>query len=340
MSGSENPFQQTSGYAVVVCSIIFLLLGAFLYLVIAPVEKADNAAMKLAQGVSVVSAPEIWAAPDSNSIPSNEEGQLIRYGRELISHTARYLGPRGEVASMSNGMNCQNCHLQSGTKPFGNNYALVASSYPRFRARSGSIESVEKRINDCLERSLNGIKLSLTSREMLAMKAYILWVGQEVEKNKTPTGAGLGELPLMSRAADPIKGKQAFDFHCVRCHGPQGRGRRMVGDNEWIYPPLVGDSSYSSAAGLYRLSRFAAYVKYNMPDGTTFEKPVLTDEEAWDVAAYINSLPRPSRDISMDWPDISNKPFDHPFGPYADTFSEEQHKFGPFIPIALAKKRK
>lgn len=30
---------------------------------------------------------------------------------------------------------------------------------------------------------------------------------------------------------------------------------------------------------------------------------------------------------------ISKKPIDHPFGPYADSFSEQQHKLGPFGPI-------
>jgi thiosulfate dehydrogenase len=74
----------------------------------------------------------------------------------------------------------------------------------------------------------------------------------------------------------------------------------------------------------------AGYVKANMPNGATFENPVLTDEQAWDVAAYINSLSRPYVIFSQDWPDISKKPMDHPFGPYADKFSEAEHKYGPF----------
>jgi thiosulfate dehydrogenase len=81
---------------------------------------------------------------------------------------------------------------------------------------------------------------------------------------------------------------------------------------------------------------FASYVKYNMPYGVTFENPFLSDEEAWDVAAYVNSMARPEKDLSGDWPDISKKPFDHPFGPYADGFSEEEHKYGPFDPIKAA----
>ena len=63
----------------------------------------------------------------------------------------------------------------------------------------------------------------------------------------------------------------------------------------------------------------------------------LSDIEAWDVAAFVNSQPRPKKDLSKDWPKISTKSFDHPFGPYADTFSEKQHKYGPFAAIKKAK---
>src|SRR5687767_135986 len=54
-----------------------------------------------------------WNAPDTATIPGTAEGDLIRYGRELVSRTAVYLGPKGKVARISNGMNCQNCHLDA-----------------------------------------------------------------------------------------------------------------------------------------------------------------------------------------------------------------------------------
>jgi thiosulfate dehydrogenase len=97
-----------------------------------------------------------------------------------------------------------------------------------------------------------------------------------------------------------------------------------------LYPPLWGNNSYNNGAGLFRLSRFAGYVKNNMPNPLNYHNPQLTDEEAWDVAAYVNSQPRPSKDLSKDWPNIKKKPFDHPFGPYADAWSEEKHKYGPW----------
>ena len=68
------------------------------------------------------------------------------------------------------------------------------------------------------------------------------------------------------------------------------------------------------------------------------QHPTLTDEQAWDVAAYVNSQPRPHKDQSADWQDINDKPIDYPFGPYADTFSKQQHKYGPFQPIANFRK--
>src|SRR5690606_41015025 len=55
-----------------------------------------------------------------------------------------------------------------------------------------------------------------------------------------------------------------------------------------------------------------SFIKVNMPLGVSYENPFLSDEEAWDIAAFVNSMPRPSIDLSMDWPDISKKPVDHP----------------------------
>ncbi len=280
----------------------------------------------------------IWQAPDIKSIPATPEGDLIRYGRDLVAHTSRYLGPKGEVKAISNGMNCQNCHLEAGTKPFGNNYAAVASKYPTVRARSGIIESIEKRVNDCIERSLNGEKLDSSSEEISAFVAYLKWVGKDVSKEPLAKGLGIINLPLMERPADPEKGGLVYKAYCGRCHGENGEGILAENGLEWTYPPLFGLKSYNTGAGLYRLSRFAGYVKANMPYGISYDSPFLTDEEAWDVAAFVNSMPRPEKDLSKDWPDISKKPFDHPFGPYSDGFSEQEHKFGPYEPIIKAKK--
>ncbi len=291
--------------------------------------------------IALMKASEMWQAPDTSSIPIDKNGDMIRFGRSLIANTSAYLGPSGSISHISNGMNCQNCHLDAGTKPFGNNYSAVASTYPKFRARSGGVESIEKRVNDCIERSLNGKALDSNSYEMRSIVSYIKWLGTGVPKGKSPNGVGLVEVPYLDRPADPAKGKIVFEKQCITCHGADGTGKLNPNGISYQYPPLWGPHSYNIGAGLFRLSRFAGYIKANMPYLTSsYLKPVLTDEEAWDIAAYVNSMQRPDRDLHKDWPDISKKPIDHPFGPYADAFSEAQHKYGPFTAIAAAKKKK
>jgi thiosulfate dehydrogenase len=281
---------------------------------------------------------DLWTAADLSQAPKAMQSQL-EYGKDLIVNTAKYLGPKGSVAHLTNGMNCQNCHLNAGTQPYGNNYGSVASTYPKYRGRSGAIEDIYKRVADCFERSLNGTAPKVGSKEMEAIVAYINYVGSNVKKGDKAKGSGIYELALLDRAADPVKGKELYAAKCVSCHQADGSGMMNADKIAYQYPPLWGDHSYNHGAGLYRLSRFAGYIKANMPLGASYKAPMLSDEEAWDLAAYVNSMPRPSKDLSKDWPKLEEKNFDHPFGPFADAFSEEQHKFGPFKPIKEAQKK-
>lgn len=287
---------------------------------------------------ATIDTTTIWRGWNHYQI--SESDSLARYGYQLIANTSYYLGPKGVVAQLTNGMNCQNCHVNGGTVPWGNNYGAVTSMYPQFRARSGGLETIAKRVSDCMERSLNGIAVDSTSKEMKAIIAYMNWLGDGIPKKFKPRGSGIMDIPLLDRAADPKKGKTVFENKCQRCHGIDGQGQKNPEGYGYVYPPLWGPNSYNTAAGLFRLSRFAGYVKNNMPLGEVeYNKPLLTDEEAWDVAAFVNSQPRPSKAFKEDWPDISKKPFDHPFGPFADNFNEEQHKYGPFKPIKKAKEQ-
>jgi thiosulfate dehydrogenase len=281
-----------------------------------------------------------WTAPDVNSITDAKQKEQVEYGKELIAHTSKYLGPNGSVLKISNGMNCQNCHLQAGTAVFANNYGSVASLYPKFRARSGSTENIYKRVNDCFERSLNGKAIDTAGKEMQAIVAYINFLGTNVEKGKKAEGSGFKDLAVLDRAADPEKGLTIYSAKCQSCHQPNGEGVFNGDKTEYTFPPLWGKSSFNDGAGLNRISNFAKYVKYNMPQGTTYQNPQLSDEEAWDVSAYILSQTRPHINVPKDWPDKSKKPFDHPLGPYADNFTEKQHKFGPFKPIVEEQKKK
>jgi thiosulfate dehydrogenase len=200
------------------------------------------------------------------------------------------------------------------------------------------VETICQRVNDCFERSLNGRPLDTAGREMRAMIAYMKWLGKDVSRGEKPAGSGIRQLQFLVRAADFLKGESVYKKKCLSCHGLDGEGKKDSAGVAYLYPPLWGNNSYNTASGLYRISRFAGYVKDNMPFGASRQNPGLSEEEAWDIAAFVNSMPRPEKNFCRDWPDKALKPVDHPFGPFSDSFSERQHKYGPFAPILLARK--
>jgi thiosulfate dehydrogenase len=315
----------------------FIVLIIFLIIVIIVVELLIKHSPVIIKPAS--EEKEALLIPDIKDLSNSYEDSLILYGRDLIAHTSRYLGPNGEISAISNGLNCENCHLAGGTKLFTNNFLGVASTYPKFRARSGQNESVEFRINECLQRSLNGEPIDSLSKEMKAMVAYIKWTGKNLFSNTKAVGIKTAELPFMQRAADTGKGAALYLAKCTSCHGINGGGIKNSDSLGYVYPPLWGKNSYVVSAGMYRLTKLASFLKYNMPLGATYSKPQLADEEAWDLAAFINSKPHPNKLFAHDWPVLSTKPVDYPFGPYTDQFSEAQHKYGPFLAIENAKKK-
>lgn len=286
------------------------------------------------ENLQTTAAP-VWIVPNTNSLPPTLESAIILYGKELIQNTAFYLGPKGIVARISNGMNCQNCHLDAGTRMNGNSLIGVTATYPKYRDRSGRLETIPFRIDECMERSLNGQAMDSNSKEMKAIIAYLDWLSKDIPKDlKIPRL----EVSFIDRAADPANGKMIYLTKCQSCHGAVGEGQLKLDSGSYFYPPLWGDHSYNVSAGFYRTGRLAAFVKYNMPFSKTPLDPQLSDEEAWDVAAYISSQQRPVKFFSYDWPDINTKPVDYPFGPFPDSFPAIQHKNGPFRPIKNARK--
>lgn len=286
----------------------------------------------------------LFVPPDTADIPNDATGDMIRYGRDLLVNFPYYLGPKGSVGSFGgNGLGCQNCHLEAGTRPFGLNYFSAHARYPQYRAREGRILTLADRINNCIERPLNGKPIPLDSKEMIAMLAYMQWVGKGVPVGKRVHGDNLKAIALLDRPADPIKGRAVYEKHCQRCHGDDGQGVLKEDGIAYVYPPLWGPMSYQPGSSMHRLIKSAQFIKYNMPnDIARWDKPVLSDEEAMDVAAYVNDdklHTRPQPYLVNEYPIHKEKPLDYFFPPYDDPFSQEQHKYGPFKPIFEWRKK-
>jgi thiosulfate dehydrogenase len=160
------------------------------------------------------------------------------------------------------------------------------------------------------------------------------WLSTGIPDGARLIGAGSKSIKEPGRVADLGNGAKVFAENCISCHGKDGLGQRAEDGKGYRYPPLVGPDSYNNGAGMTRILTAAAFVRHNMPFGVTFDSPLLSDADAYDVAAYMNSLDRPVRpNLDKDFPNKLQKPVDTPYGPYADGFPPEQHKYGPFDPI-------
>ena len=282
-----------------------------------------------------------WHPPRiDQDLPSDKAGEPIRYGYELVTKTYEHLGPELENAQLvftGNNLACKNCHLQSGTQAGAASFVGVYQRFPQFRGREGKIGTLEDRINGCMERSMNGRRLADDSPEMQAMVAYMQWLSADVPEDRRDDYQGFANIALPDRAADTAKGQTLYRQRCAVCHGANGQGQRTgrVGDRQgYLYPPLWETDSYNHGAGMNRLIKAAQFIKGNMPLGATDSRPMLTDEEAYDIAAFVNSHDRPRKENTQDdYPNLTLKPVDAPYGPYADTFPSEQHRVGPFSPI-------
>jgi thiosulfate dehydrogenase len=231
--------------------------------------------------------------PDEATIPSGPLGEAIRLGKLLTTETGARLPDY-----VGNALRCTSCHLDAGRTQNAAPWVGIWGVFPEYRSRSASVNLLEDRINDCFERSLNGKRLPVDSAEMRAMQSYMRWLSQGVPTGVNVQGRGFKRI-VAPASVDPVRGKEVFAAKCLACHGPDGQGTFGAG-GEMLYPPLWGPRSFSIGAGMGRLSTAAAFVKANMPFG---QGGTLTDQEAYDVAAYFTQQPRPDfARKQQDWP--------------------------------------
>jgi thiosulfate dehydrogenase len=209
----------------------------------------------------------------------------VRRGRALLVATRESL-----PAHVGNRLRCVSCHLDEGRRESGT-WVGVFAHYPQYRPRSGTIETIEYRVNDCFRRSMNGTALDLAGRDMADIVAFFSFLSRGV-----PVAPAQPSTRLQKWAAfktDTAAGARVFTTTCAGCHGQAGEGTAGA-------PPVWGAGSYNVGAGMSRVRTAAEFISRNMP----FDRPgTLTDQEAFDVAAYVNAQPRPDfRGKENDWP--------------------------------------
>lgn len=218
--------------------------------------------------------------------PAGPLGDAVRRGRALMLATHDSL-PK----NVGNKLRCVSCHLDEGRRDVGT-WVGVYGRYPAYRPRSATVETIEFRVNDCFKRSMNGAPLAVDGADMRDIVTYLWYLSRGVPVHEPAAGVAPAKR-FLALTADTAAGAGIFTATCAKCHAPDGQGTAVA-------PPLWGPGSYNVGAGMSRLSAAANFVRANMP----FDQPgTLTDQQALDVAAYVNAHPRPDYAAKrFDWP--------------------------------------
>ena len=227
-----------------------------------------------------------FRVPEESEVRDSTVLAAVRRGRAIALATRDSL-----PTHVGNKLRCVSCHMGDGLKPNEMPFVGVYARFPQYRTRSATVEIIEDRINDCFERSMNGKALPRDSRPMRDMVAYLAFLSYGIPVGAQVEGQGLPRLPAMT--GDTVRGREVFTTTCTTCHGADGHGTNAA-------PPLWGPGSYNIGAGMARIRTAAAFIKVAMP----FDKPgTLTPQQAYDVATYINTRPRPDfARKAGDWP--------------------------------------
>ncbi|MDI6028423.1 c-type cytochrome [Corticibacterium sp. UT-5YL-CI-8] len=242
------------------------------------------------QSASQTTADGFFQPPSDDQIPNDEFGAAVRRGQAIFTNTStnasQYVG---------NGLSCSNCHLGAGRQPFSAPMWAAWVQYPKYRSKNKQINTMEDRVKGCFSYSMNA-QHSIKGGPPPAgddiyrdLQTYMYWLATGAPTNEAIKGVGFGKVAKTELGYSPERGAEVFAANCAVCHGGDGQGQKDI-NGRYVFPPLWGENSYNWGAGMARIDTAAAFIKHNMP---LSQPGRLTDQEAWDVAAYIDSFERP-----------------------------------------------
>lgn len=197
----------------------------------------------------------------------------IQLGYRLFTNT-----PAEAERFVPGEMSCNNCHLNGGQRERAMPLVAISGVFPEYNRRAGRLISLNDRIVDCFLRSMNAtdrlerdadgnivgnaadVLPNPTSREVMAIAAYLNWISRGNAIGKSPSWRGQNAIPQASLIPmdklDPVKGEATFKERCASCHGPDGQGV-FVGDKK--PGPLWGPKSWNDGAGAARTYTLAGH---------------------------------------------------------------------------------
>jgi len=260
--------------------------------------KAGNAAAKKIVNLKTqlnkkpVEKFEFFTPPMYGDYPDGPFGESVRNGEAIFTLSNSHATSKKYVG---NHQQCVNCHLDAGR--LANSAPMWASwpAYPAYRKKNNKVNDITMRIQGCFTYSMNaqaskaGKAPAAESKPITDLKAYMYWISSGAPTgDKNMPGRGYPKFKKTKLGYSPKRGKKVYAKNCAICHGTNGQG--VMRKSQTLFPPLWGNNAYNWGAGMHNVNKAAFFIKANMPLGLPNS---LSDQDAWDVSAYINSQERP-----------------------------------------------
>lgn len=305
-AADPRPKRRLHGLAVFAATVVVIALGIVIganllipYAVREPLAAATKAASPAARPASAsASGPVQRLAPEANraptatgafrpppesSLPDGDYGKVVRLGEQLFVNT-------GQLARqyVGNDLSCANCHLDAGRMADSAPLWAAFIHYPAYRSKTKQVDTLASRIQGCFQFSMNGKAPAQDDEVITALQTYSFWLAKGAPVGTPVPGSGYPRLKKPGQPADFARGEKVYAQNCALCHGPDGLGQRTA--DRQVFPPLWGPRSFNWGAGMHQLTNAAAFIRANMP---LSKGGTLSDQEAWDVAAFMDSHERP-----------------------------------------------
>ena len=259
---------------------------------VAPVAAADGARVDYQAELRPAPPGDLstFQPPARGAYPEGPFGEAVRRGEALFMDTPGHAGQY-----TGNPLSCSNCHLDGGRLADSGPMWAAWIKYPAYRQKNDHVNSMEERLRGCFTYSLNaqaspaGHAPEPGDPLLTDLESYLYWLSTGAPVGATLPGRGYPTLEAPPEAPDAGRGAAVYAARCETCHGADGQGARA--EDRLVFPPLWGPDSYNWGAGMHRTNTAAGFIWANMPLG---QPRSLSTQEAWDVAAFVNSHPRPA----------------------------------------------
>lgn len=234
-------------------------------------------------GAQSEAAPVAFTPPPESALPAGEFGKTVKLGEQIFTHTHEFAGK-----FVGNELTCASCHLDAGRRTNSSPLWGAYPAYPAYRSKNGHVNTFAERMQGCFRFSMNGKAPPLGDPVLVALETYAYWLSKGAPLGEKIAGRGYPKLPPPAQKADYARGAQVYTQHCAVCHGADGQGQKSNGST--VFPPLWGAQSFNWGAGMHEIQNAAGFIKANMPLGLG---GTLSDQQAWDVALFMDSHERP-----------------------------------------------